>query len=624
MALSATYPTAHAVGSSGSFGNLTVPVGTLGGVMLVTGYSPSLATPVFTLAGMTWTPVGTIIETDDIYTVVHIFAASGTFATGSQAASVTNPDGPPQLLYPVFYDTEITVGGFLTEENFGTAMVGIAVTKTAAQHVLAVAAADEPSNPALTAATGNTAFEAEVSDGALNALGTYIEAGTTITAGAVGNNYGVQACVTVTEVASDATLEAEAGSFGITGVAADLEYGREVGAEGATFTVTGPEAALEQDRTVDAEAAAFAVGGVAADLERDALVSAEAAAFDVTGQAAALEQGRRLSAEAAAFVFTGIDAVLTALSAATLDAEGGVFVITGGETRFGRSVVGDAGAFVITGGDAALERGLLITAEGTSFAFTGAAANLLVGKRLDAEADAFDVTGIDAVLSTEPTISAEAGLFVFTGFDAELLQPSNLSMVADAATFAVTGADAALLADRLTVAAGGSFAVTGAAALFDRTYIVAADGGLFVVTGSAALLTVTAVAAPAAGSYSSEHMTAFSAILAAGEASTFERTATTISKTTGRPTTTDVTMTGVSVKVGGSARGYAALGLLETEAITLLFAPTDYEENNEANATTPKPGDTTEWQGQTWTVRDAATVDPDGAGTILARVVCSL
>jgi hypothetical protein len=419
-----------------------------------------------------------------------------------------------------------------------------------------------------------------------------------------------------------ASMVAESGSFAVGGIAASLEHGREVAADGATFTITGIAADLRSGRTLAADTDAFAVTGIAAGLTSTSLVDAEGASYAVSGQAAALEQGRRVSAEAGAYAVNGTDADLLT-EAALIVAEAGAFLVTGGVTRFGRTVVGDAGAFVITGTAAALEYGRVIVAAGDSYAITGTAASLVVGRSMPAAGDSFGITGVAASLLRGHKIAADGATYVFTGIDASLLLPSNPVIVAEAGAFAVAGVSADLLSARVVSAEGDSFVVTGTAADFARTYIVAAEGVAYIVTGSAASLSL-AVVTVVVGAYATEHADAYAKVLAAGGVVTFERTATVIDKATGRPTTTDVSMPCVAVKVGGDPRQYAALGLLEVEAATLLFAPASYAQNAEENATTPKPGDVVGWQGQTWNVRGVSTLDPDGAGTILGRAVVSL
>ena len=73
------------------------------------------------------------------------------------------------------------------------------------------------------------------------------------------------------------------------------------------------------------------------------------------------------------------------------------------------------------------------------------------------------------------------------------------------------------------------------------------------------------------------------------------------------------TITGTAVQVPGQPHRYAQLGLVESEAPTLIFIPTYYGE-------TPEPGDVVTWASQEYTVRDVQRWAPDGV-TIGASIV---
>jgi hypothetical protein len=77
------------------------------------------------------------------------------------------------------------------------------------------------------------------------------------------------------------------------------------------------------------------------------------------------------------------------------------------------------------------------------------------------------------------------------------------------------------------------------------------------------------------------------------------------------PVTT--TITGEAVRVRGRPETYRALSLIESEAPTLFFTPSEYGDR-------PKPGDTVVWETLTWTVRDVNPIAPDGV-LIAARIV---
>lgn len=76
---------------------------------------------------------------------------------------------------------------------------------------------------------------------------------------------------------------------------------------------------------------------------------------------------------------------------------------------------------------------------------------------------------------------------------------------------------------------------------------------------------------------------------------------------------TESTIEGVAIRVRGERHRYQELGLVEAKAPTLLFVPATYGD-------TPEPGDTVEWESETYTVRDVDPLAPDGV-TIQARVI---
>ena len=100
---------------------------------------------------------------------------------------------------------------------------------------------------------------------------------------------------------------------------------------------------------------------------------------------------------------------------------------------------------------------------------------------------------------------------------------------------------------------------------------------------------------------------------------TFTRTAATYDATGGGVAPVETTITGNAFRTTPRTRldlmRYESLGLVQSDAPTLLFAPTTYGE-------TPAPGDVVTWNSIDYTVRSVDPVAPDGV-TIIARVVIS-
>jgi hypothetical protein len=116
-------------------------------------------------------------------------------------------------------------------------------------------------------------------------------------------------------------------------------------------------------------------------------------------------------------------------------------------------------------------------------------------------------------------------------------------------------------------------------------------------------------------SYRSDHRGALAEVTAAGAAVTF---------TTDRPGSynpaTDVwtagtagSVTGYAMQVDGDPREYERLGLVQSEAPTLLFTAETYGEQ-------PGLGDRVAWGGGAFTVRSVRPLAPDGTA-ILSYVV---
>lgn len=117
--------------------------------------------------------------------------------------------------------------------------------------------------------------------------------------------------------------------------------------------------------------------------------------------------------------------------------------------------------------------------------------------------------------------------------------------------------------------------------------------------------------------YATDHADALADVLEAGEAVSFTRTTQTHNPLTEVITSSTSTIAGAAIRVRtqDSKARYGALGLVETEAATLLFVPSTYGEF-------PKPGDKCTWEGVPYTVRDVDPCAPDGT-VIFARVVIS-
>lgn len=116
--------------------------------------------------------------------------------------------------------------------------------------------------------------------------------------------------------------------------------------------------------------------------------------------------------------------------------------------------------------------------------------------------------------------------------------------------------------------------------------------------------------------YATDHAAALTDVADAGASITFtDVTQGSYDPETDTATPSTATVTGSAVRVQGDPQMYEALGLVEAEPATLLFAPTTYGD-------TPALGSTCTWGSSTFTVRAVNPVAPDGSA-IIAKVVVS-
>lgn len=113
--------------------------------------------------------------------------------------------------------------------------------------------------------------------------------------------------------------------------------------------------------------------------------------------------------------------------------------------------------------------------------------------------------------------------------------------------------------------------------------------------------------------YAPKHAAAAAMVKQKGAAVTFTRITQAYDPVAGTTTPSESTVAGHAVGTRGDPIRYQALGLVESNAPTLLFVPATYGE-------LPSPGDTVVWGGVIHTVRDVTPAAPDGTA-ILARVV---
>ena len=114
--------------------------------------------------------------------------------------------------------------------------------------------------------------------------------------------------------------------------------------------------------------------------------------------------------------------------------------------------------------------------------------------------------------------------------------------------------------------------------------------------------------------YTADHASALREIMDAGASVTFTKVDTTYSASDDTHTVTESALGAYAVQIGDDARRYAELSMAVERSITLLVATNTYGDK-------PEVGSTVSWGGDTYTVRDAAHIAPDGTA-IVSRVYC--
>lgn len=303
--------------------------------------------------------------------------------------------------------------------------------------------------------------------------GLVVITGEKATAGATGNTTAtvtstIQVYLTMAlreaPVLIDYEIDAQPGSLGATGQAADVLADRALNAQPGGLVVTGQDATLTvasalQNYELDAQPGALSLGGQPATVARMALLKADAGAAVLVGQAAGTVATRAVSAAPGALVLTGQAA--TTQAARTLNADSGALALTGqlAATTATRTLAGSPGAMALTGLDALLVLDALdpeIDASPGAVTLTGQTAATLVTRQMSGEAAMLVLAGQAATLQVARSLNAAAGGLVLTGMDAELtVRTSNAVLVAEPGVLALGGAEATLQTDRTLVAEPG-------------------------------------------------------------------------------------------------------------------------------------------------------------------------
>ena len=221
------------------------------------------------------------------------------------------------------------------------------------------------------------------------------------------------------------SLNAAAGTYAVSGVAASPVAARIIDAAPAAYTFTGTAATPVAGRTVNAAPGAYTVTGTAASLIATRLLNAEAGIYTITGTAATAVAGRVVSADPGAYLLTGIaaDLVHETVGDFVINADPAVYTVTGTTaglitTRF---IVASPADYTITGAAATTAAGRIIVASPGSYALTGVAATLAATRMINAAPGVYLITGTAAETLAVRILNAEPGAYNLTGILAELV-----------------------------------------------------------------------------------------------------------------------------------------------------------------------------------------------------------
>jgi hypothetical protein len=265
--------------------------------------------------------------------------------------------------------------------------------------------------------------------------------------------------------ATNKSIDADAGSYSVTGTNATFDRTYVLDADTGSYTVSGTDAALSKGLTVGADAGSYAVSGTDAGLEHDKQVTADAGSYSVSGTDAGLYYGFVVSADAGSYSVSGTDATFDRSYA--IDADAGSYSVSGtdADPLHGWVLSADAGSYAVSGTDADLfitpAGAIQLDADAGSYAVTGFDVTFDRTYVLDTDAGSYAVTGQDATFNRTHQLIADSGAYAVTGSDADLIHLQANTLDADAGSYAVSGDDVDLLLDRLIIAGDGSYVITG-------------------------------------------------------------------------------------------------------------------------------------------------------------------
>lgn len=284
------------------------------------------------------------------------------------------------------------------------------------------------------------------------------------------------------------TVTASKGTFVLTGVSANLNYGRAVVGTTRSYTLTGVgTTALKYGRAVQGTTRTYVLSGIAANLVYPKIIHATTQTYVMTGKTTGLHWGHVVHGTTRTYVLSGIAAHL--VHDYPLHGVTQTYVLTGkaATLRPARKIAAGTTSYVLTPTATGLLRKRIMPAGTSSYILTGQAASLKRGKGLQATTQTYVMSGKDAGLLHKMALPADTRAYTLVGFDTGLRAARSFSITTKA--FTLTGIAAGYQLARYIAAAPTSYVLTGKAAnLLKHSPPLQAVTVSYVLTGQAASL----------------------------------------------------------------------------------------------------------------------------------------
>lgn len=224
----------------------------------------------------------------------------------------------------------------------------------------------------------------------------------------------------------DYTLDADQGSYTLTGQSAALLAARRLTADAGSYSVSGQSAGLLAGRKLEAATGSYSLSGQSANLIVSRLLTAAQGNYTLSGQAANLLVGRLLSAAQGTYILSGQDVTLT----------------YSGEDGPDYTLTAETGSYALSGQAVSLIVNRLLSVDQGIYSLSGQAANLLFGRLLSAGAGSYTVSGQAAGLLVSRLLTANQGSYSLNGQTVTLVYSGSiLPITPDSRVFVIAAED---------------------------------------------------------------------------------------------------------------------------------------------------------------------------------------